>query len=345
MVKGVRSNDMKVMLYHKKQNFIKTSGIGRAYRQQAEALKLNGITLVNSLHDCDVVHYNTVFSDSYRSLKKAKKLGIPVVVHAHSTKEDYLNSFNFANITKRWFYRRMYKMYSNADVIITPSDYSKSLIESYGWTSCNIHPISNGLVVKEYEKSEAKEQQFLKHFNLKQGDKVVIGIGLLFVRKGLPDFIEIARSFPDVTFIWFGHLNKLAQTRIIKKAIKNRPDNVKMPGYISGDIIKGALSYASALLFPSYEETEGIVVLEAMASKTPVIVRNIPVYDQFEDGINVLKANNNEEFIKCVKFALDGDLKEIIDNAYEDILKKDLKHIGAQIKKVYEEVIESKKIR
>ena len=116
---------MKTMLYHKKQNFIKTSGIGRAYRQQTEALKLNGITLVNSLEECDVVHYNTVFSDSYRSLKKAKKLGIPTVVHAHSTKEDYLNSFNFANITKKWFYKRMYKMYSNADVLITPSEYSK----------------------------------------------------------------------------------------------------------------------------------------------------------------------------------------------------------------------------
>lgn len=334
---------MKVMLYHKKQNFIKTSGIGRAYRQQAEALKLNDITLVNTLDECDVVHYNTVFSDSYRSLKKAKKRGVPVVVHAHSTKEDYLNSFNFANITKGWFYKRMYKMYSNADVIITPSEYSKSLIEGYGWTNCNIHPISNGLIVKEYEKSEEKEQQFLNYFGLKKGEKVIIGIGLLFVRKGLPDFIEIARSFPKITFIWFGHLNKLAQTKVIKKAIKNKPNNVKMPGYISGDIIKGALTYANALLFPSYEETEGIVVLEAMASKTPVIVRNIPVYDQFEDGVNVLKANNNKEFVEHVEMALNNDLKEIINNAYEDILKKDLKYIGAQIKKVYEEVIESKK--
>lgn len=334
---------MKVLLYHKKQNFIKTSGIGRAYRQQAEALKLNGITLVNSLKEADVVHYNTVFRDSYRSLKKAKKLGVPVVVHAHSTKEDYLNSFNFANITKGWFYRRMRKMYSNADVIITPSEYSKGLIEGYGWTDVNIHPISNGLTVKDYERTEEKEKLFLEHFNLKQGDKVIIGIGLLFVRKGLPDFIEIARSFPDVTFVWFGHLTKAAQTKVIKKAIKNKPNNVKMPGYISGDIIKGALTYANALLFPSYEETEGIVVLEAMASKTPVIVRNIPVYDQFEDGINVLKADDNETFIKHVKTALNDDLKTIVDNAYTDILKKDLVHIGAQIKKVYEEVIESKK--
>ena len=80
-----------------------------------------------------------------------------------------------------------------------------------------------------------------------------------------------------------------------------------------------------------------------MASKTPVIVRNIPVYDQFEDGVNVLKANNNKEFVEHVEMALNNDLKEIINNAYEDILKKDLKYIGAQIKKVYEEVIESKK--
>lgn len=333
---------MKVFLYQKKQNFIKTSGIGRAFRQQAKALEINGVTLVHSLDECDVVHYNTVFSDSYRSLKRAKRMGIPVVVHAHSTKEDYLNSFNFANITKKWFYKRMKKMYSNADVIITPSPYSKGLIEGYNWTKTNIYPISNGLIVSDYERQEEKENAFLRYFGLSKGDKVIVGIGLLFVRKGLPDFIEVARSFPDIRFIWFGKLNKAAQTKVVKRAIKNKPRNVIMPGYISGDIIKGALTYANALLFPSYEETEGIVVLEAMASKTPVIVRNIPVYDQFKENELVLKADDTYAFVNHVKTALEEDLSSMVTNAYEEIKKKDLKYIGKQIKDVYEEVLKNK---
>lgn len=332
---------MKVLIYQKKQKMLSKSGIGTAFKQQRKALTLNGVTLVDNLVEADIVHYNTVFRDAYKSMKKAKKLGKHVVVHGHSTKEDYLNSFNFAPLLKRWFYRRLKLMYSSADVIITVSPYAKGLINSYGWTKAPLYAISNGLDIKEYQRDDKKVQQFLKHFNLTKEDKVIIGIGFLFPRKGVHDFIEIAKSFPEITFIWFGTLNKLARTRVIRKAIKNKPDNVIMPGYIKGDVIKGALTFSKALLFPSYEETEGIVVLEAMASKTPVLLRNIPVYDVFKDGREVLKANNNNEFIENIKRVISEDIDEMVDNAYQNVIKKDLKAVGKEIKKVYNNLLGS----
>jgi len=69
-----------------------------------------------------------VFEESFSFLKHAKRKGIPVVVHGHSTKEDFLNSFNFSKYIKHWFYAKLKNMYSNADVIITPSNYSKMLL-------------------------------------------------------------------------------------------------------------------------------------------------------------------------------------------------------------------------
>lgn len=45
---------------------------------------------------------------------------------------------------------------------------------------------------------------------------------------------------PDVKFIWFGNLARILVPLKILRAIKNRPSNVIMPGYIDGDIIKGA---------------------------------------------------------------------------------------------------------
>ncbi len=66
----------------------------------------------------------------------------------------------------------------------------------------------------------------------------------------------------------------------IRQIVKEEhPDNVIFPGYIRGEIIEGAYSGADLFFFPSYEETEGIVVLEALASKQNVLVRDIPVYD------------------------------------------------------------------
>lgn len=323
------------------QNMLKVSGIGRAFRQQFKALEMNGIDVTSDkAHPFDLVHFNTVFEESFSFLKHAKRKGIPVVVHAHSTKEDFLNSFNFSKYIKHWFYAKLKNMYSNADVIITPSNYSKSLLESYGYIKCPIKVLSNGIDLKEYERDEHKVEAFRNHFNLKPSDKVVIGVGLLFERKGLHDFIEVARMMPEITFIWFGTLNKAMQTKVIKQAIKNKPNNMIMPGYIAGDVIKGAFSSANCLLFPSYEETEGIVILEAMASKLPIIVRDIPVYAEFTHGKELLKGSSNLEFATRIQYILKKDTTTMTETAYQSVSQKDLSLIGKQLKAIYEETIE-----
>lgn len=332
---------MRILLYKEMQNMLKVSGIGRAFRQQFKALEMNGVEVTSDRNKpYDIVHFNTVFAESFSYLKHAKRKNIPVVVHAHSTKEDFLNSFNFSKYIKGWFYQKLKNMYSNADVIITPSNYSKRLLESYGYITCPIEVVSNGIDLEEYQKSVKKEQQFRNHFNLRKDDKVVIGVGLLFERKGLQDFIEVARKMPNITFIWFGTLNKAMQTKTIKQAIENKPDNVIMPGYIAGDIIKGAFTSADCLLFPSYEETEGIVVLEAMASKLPVIVRDIGVYDCFTHENEVLKGRNNQEFMNLINQCLTKDMSYLTDNAYQSVSQKDLKYIGKRLKEIYQALLE-----
>lgn len=331
---------MKVLLFKEMQNALKVSGIGRAYRQQKEALKINGVEVtMDPNDDYDLVHFNTVFRQSHRFLKKMKKAGIPVVVHAHSTEEDFLNSFNFANLVKGWFYKRLKNMYSKADLLITPTNYSKSLLESYGYIDAPIIPLSNGINLSEYVYKEKNVQEFKDFFDIKENDKVVIGVGLLFERKGLHDFIEVARSMPDVKFIWFGKLNKLVQTRKIRKAIKRKPDNVIMPGYIAGSIIKGAFSGADALLFPSYEETEGIVILEAMASHLPVVLRKHDVYADYENEKEVLKGENNAEFIELLERVFNNDMSKMTDAAYKKMEEKDLVLIGKELKNIYSDLL------
>ncbi len=50
-----------------------------------------------------------------------------------------------------------------------------------------------------------KEQAFRDYFQLSADQKVIISVGLYFERKGIVDFVEIARRMPEYTFIWFGH--------------------------------------------------------------------------------------------------------------------------------------------
>jgi 1,2-diacylglycerol-3-alpha-glucose alpha-1,2-glucosyltransferase len=126
----------------------------------------------------------------------------------------------------------------------------------------------------------------------------------------------------------------------VKRAIKHRPKNVLMPGYIDNAIIKGAYRYAECLFFPSYEETEGIVVLESLASSCPTLIRDIGVYaDWLENERDCYKAKNNEEFLAQLDKLMNADNKHILEEGMKRVDERTLEVVGKQLKEAYEYVL------
>lgn len=331
---------MKVLLYSSNQKLKKKSGIGRAFYHQRKALDLAGVEYTLDPKDSfDLVHIN---SASGRQIKRFRK-NHPVLVHGHSTYQDFRRSFRLWRFIEPFFAKHLQNTYGQADLIVTPTKYSKYLIESIHVVKAPVLAISNGIDLDAYKKDEAKIKAFKEKFNIKDNDKVVIGVGLLFERKGLHDFFEVARMMPNYKFIWFGNLQKILTTHFILKAIKNRPSNAIMAGYVDGDIMKGAFQAANLMFFPTYEETEGIVMLEAMASKTPIVVRDIPVYyDWLEDKKHVLKGHNNLEFKNLIEEIVASDTSKMTEEAYEVVKDLSLKNVGEALKNAYMQTIKVK---
>lgn len=76
--------------------------------------------------------------------------------------------------------------------------------------------------------------------------------------------------------------------------------------------MKEAYCGADAFAFFSYEETEGIVVLEALSCGVLVVVRDIPVYEGWlEEGINVYKASDTRSFQKKLEMIFSGECLEL----------------------------------
>ena len=124
---------MKVLLFSEGMNLIKISGLGRAIMHQQKALSLNGIEYtLDPKDDYDVVHINTLGPKSKALAKKAKRNGKRVVYHAHSTEEDFRNSFIGSNLVAGIFKKWICSCYKQGDVIANPTEYSKSLIQGYG---------------------------------------------------------------------------------------------------------------------------------------------------------------------------------------------------------------------
>ncbi|MGT2929112.1 glycosyltransferase family 4 protein [Streptococcus dentasini] len=332
---------MKVLLYLEGENLIGKSGIGRAIKHQQQALEIARIPYTTDPKDgdYDIVHINTYGPKSLALLNTAKKQGKKVIVHGHSTMEDFRNSFIGSNLVAPVFKTYLKRIYQAADYIITPSDYSKSLIENYGVTT-PISAVSNGINLANYQPNPEKEKAFRDYFHIEKGQKVVISAGLYFKRKGIFDFVKVAQDMPEVRFIWFGKINELVIPADIRKVVeKDHPDNVLFPGYFKGDIFEGAMSGADAFFFPSYEETEGIVVLEALASYQSVVLRDIPVYRGWLTEEAAELCHNNEEFVDSLYRTINGDIDKTAAG-YEVAKSRSIENISRELAAVYQKVME-----
>ena len=320
---------MKVLLYADGLEGIKNSGLGKAINHQLEALKDSDIeyTLDSTCKDYDVVHINFYNPKAYLFAKKAHKQGKKVVYHAHSTEEDFRNSFPFSNLVAPLFKKWISICYKQGDYIVTPTDYSKKTLETYKLGK-PIYSLSNGIDTNFFEKNEELGLKFRQDFNFTIDDKIVIGVGLYFKRKGILEFIELARRMPEYKFIWFGANPLYMSPFEIRKALKTNLPNLFFPGYVEPEVLRGAYSGANLFVFPTKEETEGIPILEAFTSKINTVVSDIPVFDWAKKNEEVYKAKNIDEFEKYIKAILEGKIPSLVDNAYKKVNSKDIKKIG-----------------
>lgn len=332
---------MKVLLYTENEKMLSKSGLGKAIKHQIKALKENNIEYTTDpKDDYDIVHINYYGPKSYLLAKKAKKEGKKVIYHAHSTEEDFKNSFILSNTIAPAFKEWLIKCYTLGDHILTPTPYSKHLLENYGITN-PITAISNGIDIKFFEKNSEAGEKFRKQYGYAKKDKVIMGVGLYIERKGILDFVELAKRLPQYKFIWFGFSPLVASPVKIREAVNTKLDNLFFAGYVEPSILKGAYSGCDLYLFPTLEETEGIPIMEACAAKIPALIRDIPVFSEWlEDGVNVYKAKDIDDFEKKIKLILQGKLPDLTEEGYKVAQSRDIKKVGKQLIKIYRKVLE-----
>ncbi len=334
---------MKVLLYTEKEKLCRKSGLGKAIRHQMQALRLMGIPYTtNPKDDFDILHINTYFPASYELVCKSKKEGKKIVYHAHSTEEDFRNGFVFCKQVSPLFKKWLIRCYSLGDVIVTPTPYSKKLLEGYG-IKRKIYVISNGIELEKFKQDKIAGKKFRETYGYKSTDKVIIGIGLYIERKGIVDFVELAKRMPDYKFIWFGYSPLTAATKNVRKAVKTKLDNLIFAGYVESEMISMAMNGCDLYIFPTLEETEGIPIVEACACKCKALIRDIPVFDDWlEEGVNVYKAKTLDEFEDKARKIINGELPDLTEEAYKIAVERDLNIIGKKLKAVYEYVTQGK---
>ncbi len=101
----------------------------------------------------------------------------------------------------------------------------------------------------------------------------------------------VARQLPDTMFIWVGGMpfgRLAADNKSMQNMIDNPPENMKFTGVLEHEAVKQYYQAADVFWLPSEQETFGLVVVEAAASSLPILLRDIPDYQQTFAGDAIL---------------------------------------------------------
>lgn len=274
-------------------------------------------------------------------MKRAKKKNKPIIYHTHTTSEDFRGSVKFSNqlshIIKLW----AKKLYNSADYLISPTNYTKNLISEKYVKNKEIRVISNGVDLDLFAKNSGLGTHFREKFNYDKDDIVIMSAGLPFQRKGVMDLVEIAKEYPDYKFIWFGasSIKKLLPKKM-RKIIEQPPGNLIFPGFVDEEILLGAYSSSNLFFFPTYEENEGIVILEALSMKIPVLIRDIPVYeDWLTDRKTCFKGKDNNSFKENIEFIINNNTSQITEEGHKVLYERTLAEVGKKYKEYYEYIL------
>ncbi len=326
---------MKTYIYEGSMNLIGKSGVGKAIEHQKMLLGQRGIEIDKHMSKADIVHINTVLPDSVVTAINAKLHGKTVVYYGHSTMEDFRDSFVGSNVLAPLFKKWITFCYNLGDVVITPTEYSKSVISTYGIKK-PIYAVSNGIDTSFWRKSEEGRKKFREKYHLSDDKKVIMSVGHFIERKGIIEFIEMAKKMPEAMFFWCGYTNPSIITPQVKEAVKQAPKNVVFTGFLNQDELLEVYQGSDLFCFMSHEETEGIVVLEALAAQIPVIVRDIPVYKGWlEDRKNVYMCNELDEFITTANGILNHTLPSLVINGHHVAYSRKYSEISRQMIDIY----------
>ena len=201
-------------------------------------------------------------------------------------------------------------VYAYADFVIAISPTVEQELKKMGVRS-EIVRISNPVLLDNWSRTPENRKKGRQLLNLKEEEKLVLGVGQLQPRKGVEDFIDMAIAMPEYQFVWVGGrpMGKFTEgIGRIDKRIKEAPSNVRFLGLLDLAAMPPMYAAADLFIFPSYQENCPLAPLEAAACGLPVIFRDIPEYAALYNSA-YFKAGSTAEFVDQIRMLFtDGEL-------------------------------------
>jgi 1,2-diacylglycerol 3-alpha-glucosyltransferase len=223
----------------------------------------------------DIIHIHTPFVAHYAGLKLGKLLNIPVLETYHTFFEDYLHHYLpwIPTFATRSLARRISKNQCNQlDAIVAPSQPMLDVLRTYG-INTPAEVIATGLQTHSF--AEADSDEFRTKYGIAKDRPVLLYVGRVAFEKNIDFLVRMTQLLiaktPDILLVITGEGPAVPSLRTLVKTLALE-NHVQFIGYLDRNTeLNACYNAADIFVFASKSETQGLVLLEAMAQATPVV--------------------------------------------------------------------------
>ncbi len=292
----------------------------------------------------DIIHVHHPFGLGWLGQFMGRLMKVPVVYTYHTRLEHYahfvpLPGLLFRNLISHWLIRR----FSNkCQGVIVPTHSAEEYLRLIGVrTNTLVQP--TGIEAERFRKSDPKAMQALRNkYDIGGDTKVLVSVSRLSKEKNIEFILEAlalageAHPKYKLLLVGDGPYKKRLQLCIDKLGLS---ENVILTGQVEPQIMPHYYQLADIFVFASQSETQGMVILEAMAAGTPVVaVRSSGIDDVIEDGVTGYKtAHNQRQWVNKLIELLEDDNKRVKlgDQAREFAEGYDVAPVSKRIRDFY----------
>lgn len=296
---------MRINMVSESEISVRGHGVHTAYLELARALQARSDceVIVNQFLrpvSADITHIHTIGLPSLMKLLfgSGKK-----VVSAHVVPASLVGSIAGAHIWlpiargyMKFFYRR-------ADKVLAVSKTVATILENdLGIKKDKIAVMYNTIDTSQYKTTAADKHAAREKLDISDDDFVVVGNGQIQPRKRFDSFVTIAKSMSETQFIWIGGIpfkSIGADYKKMQHLIDTVPSNLKVTGVIELEDVKSYLQAADVFVLPAEQENHPMAVIEAAAASLPIVLRDIPEYDD-TFASDFLRCKSDDGFIKAI---------------------------------------------
>lgn len=223
----------------------------------------------------DLIHIQTPFVAHYAGVRLARRLKIPTVLTYHTYFEEYLYYYIrfLPRALLRWSVRHLTRQQcSQVDSVVVPTRAFDEVLEGYGVRAERyINP--TGIDLTRFTGGDG--ERFKHKHGIDPARPCLLFVGRLVHEKNIGFLLrvvaQVKQRIPDVLFILAGEGPAEAQLRDEGRVL-GLADSLRFIGNIQ--LLQELLDCycaGDAFIFASRTETQGLVLLEAMALGVPVV--------------------------------------------------------------------------